>query len=856
MKHGILVVLFLTLSCGWIAAQDSTRSKIAPNLKAAKSVRVVVKNKVTFQNWMRQNFPDVSIKVLPSDVFEIPIHNIDDIKKIQGSGSVIFIDRSNRTPKEERALSGFDFSLNNIVAVQSAYPALTGEDIVVSIKEKPFDQTDIDIKNRIVLSSQFDEPSTAHATIMATIVAGAGNSEPTGKGVASAAKVTTSDFLQLSPDDGTALTSLGVSVQNHSYGVGVENYYGIESAQYDEHCQDFPTIVHVFSSGNEGDKADATGTYSGIAGFANLTGQFKNSKNTISVGSLNAFGVIGPRSSRGPAQDGRVKPEITAFGDAGSSESAAFVSGIAALIQQSYKNQNGVLPASSLVKAILINSADDVGRAEVDFETGFGNVDALGAVRTVESDRFISGSISDGIQNEHLIEVPAGTHLLKVTLVWNDKEALPSASKALVNDLDLVLIHVPSGDSWKPWTLSHYPHSDSLTKVAKRKADHLNPVEQITVRNPAEGSYALRVTGFDVQPGTQSYSLAYEFESGFEWTNPVEGTSFAAGSNSIIRWRWTEDPIDAVLEYRYAGQSNWIEIADNIEMAKGFVTWTLPDTSALVQLRLNGNESEVFPISKPINLQVGYNCEDEVLLRWNKIQNADQYQLYRLGERYLDPFRVTVDTFVILNESEKNFLFYAAAPSIQGITGINGATENYTLQGTACYVTSFLPRQFVVTDDAVFDVTIGTYYGLDSLTLERLNGDQFETVQTIKPVLNENHVFTDANPERGTNFYRVRVSRSNGEFDYSETEQIIFPRKRDLFIYPNPVRQGELSSIVLADPLPLKINIYDFMGRLIASGADDGEVKTIDTSTLKKGAYVVEAITSNGSKLIGKLIVW
>jgi hypothetical protein len=33
-----------------------------------------------------------------------------------------------------------------------------------------------------------------------------------------------------------------------------------------------------FSSGNEGEQADATGTYANLAGFANLTGQFKVSK--------------------------------------------------------------------------------------------------------------------------------------------------------------------------------------------------------------------------------------------------------------------------------------------------------------------------------------------------------------------------------------------------------------------------------------------------------------------------------------------------------------------------------------------------------------------------------------------------
>ena len=35
------------------------------------------------------------------------------------------------------------------------------------------------------------------------------------------------------PDPDAELTQLGVSMQNHSYGTGIENYYGFEARDYD-----------------------------------------------------------------------------------------------------------------------------------------------------------------------------------------------------------------------------------------------------------------------------------------------------------------------------------------------------------------------------------------------------------------------------------------------------------------------------------------------------------------------------------------------------------------------------------------------------------------------------------------------
>jgi hypothetical protein len=119
---------------------------------------------------------------------------------------------------------------------------------------------------------------------MATLIAGGGNSGPAGQGVGWQAGLTSADFADLLPDDGAQLQRRNVSVQNHSCGTGLENYYGLEAPAYDAQARQYPALLHVFSSGNSGNQASPTGTYQGLPNVANLTGQFKMLKNTLSAG--------------------------------------------------------------------------------------------------------------------------------------------------------------------------------------------------------------------------------------------------------------------------------------------------------------------------------------------------------------------------------------------------------------------------------------------------------------------------------------------------------------------------------------------------------------------------------------------
>ena len=289
------------------------------------------------------------------------------VRRIASWDHVLFIDKTRKASPE--LFTGTIENQTNVVnRMQATFPAYNGNDITIGIKENSFDTADIDFKGRVFINPAAISGGNSHASIMATISAGGGNTWYATKAAAWGSKIVSSSFSNLLPDANSFFQQYGVTVQNHSYGTAIENYYGPEAVAYDLQVSNNPSQLHVFSSGNSGQSSSTSGTYSGINGFANLTGQFKMAKNILTAGATDSFYTIPSLSSRGPAYDGRVKPELVAQGEDGSSGAAAIVSGVAAALQQSYKiNNGGNLPSSALIKAILINSANDVGPAKVDF---------------------------------------------------------------------------------------------------------------------------------------------------------------------------------------------------------------------------------------------------------------------------------------------------------------------------------------------------------------------------------------------------------------------------------------------------------------------------------------------------------
>lgn len=837
--------------------------------KAALTVRVAVTEEAKFRNWLQLTYPKAVARSDYGKTLLVSNLTTTQLSELLKSPLVMYVDRASRTANLEAELKDSDLAVNKIAPVHAYLPQLAGQGFVVSVKEGAFDTTDIDFRNRILPSPLFANAHTPHATEMATVIAGGSNSGPNAKGVAWQATLATATFAsnvpgegdQFMPDNGAQLTAAKVFVQNHSYGVGLENYYGLESQAYDEQAIQYPKLLHVFSSGNSGDKTIEEGAYAGIEHVANLTGQFKLSKNTLSVGALDAVGTVGARSSRGPAYDGRVKPELVAHGPGGTSESAALVSGIAVLLQQAYAQKyNGALPDAALLKAILLNSADDRGRPEVDFETGFGNADALGAIRTIQENRFYNQTATQGSQQKFTIQVPAGARQLKVTLAWHDLANSPeTAGKALINDLDLKVINKQNNQQLLPWVLSSYPHPDSLKLPAKRRMDRLNNAEQVTLLLPDAGTYEIQVNGFKITQDTQPYSIAYEYEKdALEWIYPVIKSSLKSGETNRIRWQGTTQKT-GTLAYKVAGSTTWTVISDQVDLTKEYYDWQTPANITTAQLRLStGSEtvtSDTFILTKLLSLTVGLNCDEKLLLQWPKLENATTYQVYQLGKTQMQPFTTTADTTLLLANAQLTSTSFAIAPIINGMAAQRGYTLRHNQAQEKCYIISFLPQQ-IVTDSVLFDLQLSTTYQLKEMRLERDEFGAFKTLQIINPVTATFFKLEDLQPMPGLNKYRVSVTDKAGKVYFSQIEVVNYTPKGFLQAYPNPVLVGQDINIIAEGGEGFaRIQLFDPMGRLRYETTDDGAVKTIPTANLGKGLFLLRLYTPSGTILVKRILV-
>jgi hypothetical protein len=251
-------------------------------------------------------------------------------------------------------------------------------------------------------------------------------------------------------------------------------------------------------------------------------------KNVISVGAVTTGTPlpIAGFSSRGPAKDGRVKPDVVARGtgvlstvptdayarNQGTSMASPAVAGIAALLVEQWRKLfNGANPTPAQLKALIIAGTEDVGNPGPDYTFGFGLVNAKASVDLIRADggrgdRVRTTAIGQG-QTYEAVVVVSEPQSFRAVLNWPDP-AIPFsggsdiAEKALVNDLDLRVID-PSGAEHRPWTLNRELFKDNAT----RGVNTVDNVEMVDITNAPAGAYRVLVTGTRVTQGPQTAVL-------------------------------------------------------------------------------------------------------------------------------------------------------------------------------------------------------------------------------------------------------------------------------------------------------------------------------------------------------------
>ncbi|MDZ8118371.1 S8 family serine peptidase [Pontiella agarivorans] len=294
----------------------------------------------------------------------------------------------------------------------------------------------------------------------------------------------------------------------------------------------YDSAVHVPGDG------DAKGGYDTIPYYG-------NAKNIMTVGAVTdavtdavvdgsrslSKAALTEFSSWGPADDGRIKPDIVANGmelfscnststnayavRSGTSMACPNASGSAALLVDYYDHlfPEQAMRASTL-KALIIHTADDLGRPGPDYQFGWGLMNTRRTAQQMD-DLFAGNRIA--IKEERLRSGETdifrifadGSAPLKVTLCWTDppggySDALDDRTSMLVNDLDLKII-APDGTVHYPFRLS-YADPEALPETDGK--NHVDNVEQVVIEFPESGTYSIEVTHADeLQDGEQHYSL-------------------------------------------------------------------------------------------------------------------------------------------------------------------------------------------------------------------------------------------------------------------------------------------------------------------------------------------------------------
>jgi hypothetical protein len=810
-------------------------------------VRLAVKNLTASQGFLH-NLTVMSVDRINNicSVYILP----DDLMLVLEQDEVLYADII-AVAKTEVVINGLDLGLNQIANAHSLFPGIDGTGINLSLKEGMYDVADLDILGKTVPGATLTGKATSHATTMATLAIGNGNSFIRGLGAAPKARLAFSSFDNLMPDLPGDLNKFQIRVQNHSYGVGIDNNYGIEAAAYDKQVFETDTLIHVFSAGNSGSQTPSAGFYQGIAARANLTGNFKQAKNVLVIGGVNRENVSENLSSKGPAYDGRVKPELVALGEDGTSGSAAITSGSVVLLEQFYRQKFKKAPSASLIKAVLINAADDLGTPQVDYVYGYGKLNVAEALKTLADDRVALYPVAKGQDLIIPLNVPANVAEVKITLVWNDPAAVVNAAQGLVNGLDLSLEN-PGGSLILPWVLNAGADLNLLSTPAVRKADLINNIQQITLENPAGGSFKVHVKGDRITQGNQqNFALAYSYrlKNTFSFITPEKDGSFFATESNYIRWDNTYASKSGNLSVSYDEGLTWESIAAGVDLSRGLYNWNAPDqfSKAILKMEVEGNVifSPSFVISSPRVLKVGYVCSDGIVLNWNPQPGAKGYTVYGLINNVLSPVLNVTDTLTKIDRGKVNSNYFAVAANGTGFTGLKSYTIDYTQQGIACYVRSLAANN--TTDDKIrLDLSIGTTLDIKNIIWEKQTGvNTYTVLKQTPPVQNQlEYSIFDEKPKPGIQFYRVTFETANGRYS-SDLASAVFLKEDDFSFYPNPV--ADYLTILSGSFKDYNLSVYNMLGQKVFDEKASG-TNRFGLNALAAGVYV-GVIVQNGQQV-------
>ncbi|HMP72123.1 MAG TPA: S8 family serine peptidase [Kiritimatiellia bacterium] len=209
----------------------------------------------------------------------------------------------------------------------------------------------------------------------------------------------------------------------------------------------------------------------------------------------------------------------------GTSMAAPLATGVGALYVEYYKQAFGTYPSPAMVKAAMVGGARNVNtllyrhaRAQNIFtrvvDQGWGMIDAARSVfGTVvhPTDQLIlidqETALETGQFYSRQLTVNPGEGGLKIVLAWTDAPGNPAIERALVNNLDLLVL-APGGGGYigNRFDVDGI-QSERFPITNPELGDNYNNVEVVLISDPTPGTYTIRAFGRSIPQGPQDFAM-------------------------------------------------------------------------------------------------------------------------------------------------------------------------------------------------------------------------------------------------------------------------------------------------------------------------------------------------------------
>ena len=487
-------------------------------------------------------------------------------------------------------------------------------------------------------------PLDDHATHVAGTV-GASGFTATAKGMAPNVSIDSwdwnSDYSEMTSSGAASATADAskIPLSNHSYGYNATTadmgVYNSESVDTDALAVSMPFYLICWAAGNEQDLLTAK------AGFQSITYNGL-SKNILTVGAVNDAVTGGVRdkakatmstfSSWGPSDDGRIKPDVVANGVSvnspidtsdtayasysGTSMATPSATGSAALLAQIYAREfSGQRMRASLLKALLIHTADDLGNAGPDYKFGWGLINVKAAADVIlahkaslAAPKMIEDSVTTSTSSRTHTFQWDGVSPIRATLCWTDPAGTAQADNSrtanLRHNLDLT-VTAPNGTVLRPYVMPFVGNwtDAAMNSVATNGKNNVDNVEQVYLATPTQtGTYTITVTRDGALTTTsQAYSLVVTGGANVEinpppvvnLTAPPDGQTVLPGASVALVATATDLALGggagvvSSVSF-YVGET--LISTDSSPPYEG--TWTAPATSGEYVLTARATDSE------------------------------------------------------------------------------------------------------------------------------------------------------------------------------------------------------------------------------------------------------------------------